>query len=269
MIEARDVRVGGAVRGVSMVVPTGGCMGVIGINGAGKSTLLATLAGVLRADGGVVVGTDGAIYLPEGCPLDRGISVRRWYRLARSLPGWEPEVGEAMIREFGLPEKNASNRLSQGQRVRLGLILALGRRGKVYVLDDPFLGLDPVAAAAAERWIAHRAAGSTMVCAGQDADALERLCTHLTLLNEGTVMASASVEDWRQRYRAVRVMNRPQGVLEALGGAVLQRRDRGQSCELILDDPEGTAERVLVTSGARVDPLPVRFDELLTAMVTA
>jgi len=269
MIDVRDVVVGSAVRGVSLEVPTGGCMGVIGLNGAGKSTLLATVAGVLRPDGGAVSGATGAIYLPEGCPLDPGISVRRWYRLARSLPGWEPAVGEAMIAEFKLPAKNAANRLSQGQRVRLGLILALGRRGKNYVLDDPFLGLDPVARAIAERWIAHRAAGSTMICAAQDADALERLCTHLTLLNEGAVLASDSVDSWRRRFRAVRVLDQPRGVLEAIGAAVLQRRERGRSCELILDDPDGVAEQVLITSGARVDSLPVRFDELLAAMVTA
>jgi ABC-2 type transport system ATP-binding protein len=249
----------GVLAGVDIDVPEGGCVGVVGLNGAGKSTLLAAMAGVLTLDAGEVE-RPPLSYLPEGCPLDERISVRHWLTMATLLPGWEPAVADAMLAAFDLPPK--AKRLSQGQRVRLGLVLTLGRRVPAYVLDDPFLGLDPVAKGEAERWIALRAESARVLLAAQDLDAIERLCTHLVVLHRGRVLAAASLDEWRSRYRAVHVLGAAPEV------PALWRTRRGDGWELILDDPDHAIERRLAHSGARVDPLPLRLDELLRRMVS-
>ncbi len=207
-IDVHDLGVGRVLQGVSFTVPAGACAGFVGINGAGKSTLLALLAGVLTPDDGTVAGTDGAAYLPEGCPLDAGIPVSRWLALARTLPGWDPAFGDELIATFDLPGRRAAGRLSQGQRVRLGLILTLGRRAPVYLLDDPFLGLDPVAKAAAESFIARRSAEATIVLSAQDGAAVERLCTHLGLLHDGRLKGFDPIDTWRERYPGARRFDR-------------------------------------------------------------
>jgi ABC-2 type transport system ATP-binding protein len=207
-IHVQGLGIGKVLRDVSFQVPKGACAGFAGINGAGKSTLIALLAGVLRQDDGSIDGTRGAAYLPEGCPLDDAIPVRRWLALAPSLPGWDPAFGAELISTFDLPLKRPAGSLSQGQRVRLGLILTLGRLAPVYLLDDPFLGLDPVAKAAAESFIARRSAESTIVLAAQDGGAIERLCTHLGLLHEGTLKGFARIDEWREKYPGVRRFDR-------------------------------------------------------------
>lgn len=207
-IRVQGLGIGEVLRGVSFEVPAGACAGFAGINGAGKSTLLALLAGVFRPDDGTITGTRGAAYLPEGCPLDAAIPVRRWLALAPSLPGWDADLGAELITAFDLPPKRAAGSLSQGQRVRLGLILTLGRRAPVYLLDDPFLGLDPVAKAAAESFIARRSAESTIVLSAQDGGAIERLCTHMGLLHGGALRGFDPIDDWRERYPGVRRFDR-------------------------------------------------------------
>jgi ABC-2 type transport system ATP-binding protein len=264
-VAMRGVSLGRVLRDVNFAIPEGACLGVIGLNGAGKSTLVAVLAGVLSPDQGEVSCPSGA-YLPEGFQADPSIRVVHWLRLARHLPGWQPEVGDALAAELAVPRWQQLGALSQGQRVRLGLVLTLGRRVPVYLLDDPFLGLDPVAHAAAERWIARRSEEATVVMAAQDADAVERLCTHLLLLQDGAVRGFDEMDNWRRRYRAVRVVGGRNAVL-AVAARVLHQRERAGCLELVLDDADGLASRILRTAGAEIEPVPMRLDELIGAVV--
>ncbi len=265
---ARGLHLGGVLRGIDLDLPEASCAGVMGLNGAGKSTLLSVLAGVVQPDEGHIEAAAPVAYLPEGCPLDPWISVRRWMSLARRLPGWEEDIGGALIRELPLPQGRSAGQLSQGQRVRLGLILTLGRRAPLYVLDDPFLGLDPVAQVVAERWIAHRSAEATVVMASQHAGATERLCSHLAFLREGELMWCAPVESWRERFRRIRVRG-DETALRALGMLVLHAERRGQVTEVLLDDPGHSAEARLSAAGCRVERVPLPLDELLMGMVAA
>jgi|GEM_PF-784373 len=266
MIDASDLHLGSVLNGISLHVEPGQCLGVLGRNGAGKSTLMATLAGVLRAPSGGLQRIEGAAYLPEGAPLDAGISVRAWLRIAPELPGWDEALGREVIEAFPLPLKRDASQLSQGQRVQLGLILTLGRRAPAYLLDDPFLGLDPVAKSRAERLIADRSVDVPVVLAGQDADAIERLCSHVTLLVGGRQVWLAETDAWRERYVGLRVVGEPPSLTSL---RVLRQRSHGGATELFLDDPDHTALTQLRTAGADVTALPLRFDEVLELAVSA
>ncbi len=265
-VMARGLGIGTVLEGVDIRLPPGEALGVVGVNGAGKSTLLALLAGVLRPDEGWVRVPPDTAYLPEGCPLDPGIRVRHWLTMARKLPGWQDEVAKELVRELDLPLDRRANRLSQGQRVRLGLALTLGRSAPCYLLDDPFLGLDPVGRRLAERWIARRASEATLVIAAQQAEALERLCTRMLLLHRGRIIAEGTLDAWRERYRSVRVTG-ASAALATLRPSVLATQESLGSARLLLDDPAGQVEAVLRTAGGEVSSLPLPIDEVLEALV--
>src|SRR6185503_14053637 len=128
--------------------------GLVGVNGAGKSTLVATMAGVLSPDSGRIERTSTFAYLPEGGPGDPHVRVGTWLRWASMLPGWDPAFAAELCAELAIDPKGVLGRLSQGQRVRVGVVMTLGRNVPLYLLDDPFLGLDPIARAVVERAIA-------------------------------------------------------------------------------------------------------------------
>lgn len=258
MIHAYDLGVGDVLAGVTFSLPAEGCLGVVGLNGAGKSTLLALLAGVLRPDEGRVDVPPGCAYLPEACPLDPGVSVNSWLKLARRLPGYREDWAFALEEALPLPTRRAVQRLSQGQRVRLGLRMTLCRQTPAWFLDDPFLGLDPVAHRAAESTIAARCADGPVVLAGQDTAVMERLCTHLLLLRDGKQVWFAPLADWRSRYRAVRVPLVRRAEVTALGPVVLSVRERGTTLEVVLDDASGEA-----ASALQGDAMPLSLLDLI------
>jgi len=264
-IEATGLVLQPGLSGISFSLPARSCTAVLGPNGAGKSTLLAVLAGIFRAQAGTARCQGPMAYLPEGFPFDDQLRIRDAIGLVRRLPGWERTRAEPLLSELPLDEKTRIGTLSQGQRVQLGVALTLGRRVRTYLLDDPFLGLDPMACVRVERAIAGRAAEATVLIASQKASVSERLCDHLLFLRKGRVLWCAPMESWRDRYRRIRVRGALDAVHE-LGELALAIRSSGHSMEVLLDDPSSVAEDRLRRAGAVVDPVPLPLDELLMAV---
>ena len=235
---------------------------MLGPNGAGKSTLLGLLAGALVPDAGTRHCLAPVSYLPEGLPLESGLRVRDVLSLVQRLPGWEPRVADPLQTAFDLPLKNRTSALSKGQRVRLGVLLTLGRRARTYLLDDPFPGLDPMVQVVVERAISDRAAEATVVMACQHAAAAERLCDHLLFLRKGGLQWCAPMEAWRARFGGAGA-GQPRGHPRA-GELALHVERRGSPS--LLDDPAGVAEARMRVAGAVVEPLPLPLDELLLAV---
>src|SRR5439155_12876179 len=131
---------------------------LLGRNGAGKTTAIRLLLGLLNRDGGsiAVLGRD-----PQQEPLGVRAAVGflaedqqmfGWMTIADLLgflapfyPTWDRNLADRFIQEFELPRDQRIKHLSKGQNVRLGLALALAHRPELVILDDPALGLDPIA----------------------------------------------------------------------------------------------------------------------------
>ncbi len=264
-IEAEGLCLPPALVDLTFSLPLGSCTALLGNNGSGKSTLLGLLAGVYQPSAGQVRCLGPVSYLPEGFPVDDHLKVRHAIELMRGTPGWEPRWVEPLLTAMALSPGARIGSLSQGQRVQLGAALTLGRRVRTYLLDDPFLGLDPMARVRVERAIADRAAEATVLVASQEASVSERLCDRLMFLRDGRLVWCAPVEAWRSRYRRIRIRGRLDAVHE-LGELALVIRRSGQALEVLLDDPAGVAEGRLRCAGAVVSPVPLPLDELLMAV---
>jgi len=264
-IEADGLTLKPALSDISFSLPLGSCTALLGNNGAGKSTLLGLLAGIYQPSAGRVRCLGPVSYLPEGFPIDDQLQVRHAIDLVRGTPGWEPRWVDPLLAEMALPAKSRVGSLSQGQRVQLGVALTLGRRVRTYLLDDPFLGLDPMARVRVERAIADRSADATVLMASQQAAVSERLCDGLMFLRDGRLVWCAPMEAWRSRYRRIRIRDHLDAVHE-LGELALAIRSAGDCLEVLLDDPACVAEERLVRAGAAVDTVPLPLDELLMAV---
>jgi ABC-2 type transport system ATP-binding protein len=208
-----------AVHDISFAIRSGEILGVLGPNGAGKSTIVKMVTGLLDPTRGAVwfrgepVAADphrfkqSLGYVPEQPDLYGFLTGWEYLDLVATLRGLEPrrfrERASAMLQGFTLygSRDGLISSYSKGMRQRIVLIAALMHDPELLVLDEPFSGLDVTSALVLRQVIARLAAGGKAVFFSSPVlEQADRLCTHLTILNRGTVVASGSLEEMREGF---------------------------------------------------------------------
>ena len=203
---------------VDLTVTRGSLCGLVGSNGAGKSTLLSMAVGLLRPDRGTsrVFGIDVWAQperarelmgvLPDGLAMPEQLTGRELLGYLGQLRGLgkDTAAGRAgeLLRVLGLTgdvERTLIIDYSAGMRKKIGLATALLHRPQLLVLDEPFEGVDPVAAAMLTRVLRRFAASGGCVLLSSHAMALvEQLCDTVAVLAGGRVLAQGPVETVRR-----------------------------------------------------------------------
>ncbi|MDX3693532.1 ABC transporter ATP-binding protein [Streptomyces europaeiscabiei] len=198
---------GWALRDCTLRLPMGRVCAVVGPNGAGKSTLLAHAAGLLAPTEGAisVLGTTPAAareriaYVAQDKPLYPQLTVAQTLRLGHELnPGrWDTTVAERVVDAGGLNLDAKIRSLSGGQRTRVALALALGKRPELLLLDEPMADLDPLARHELMGTLLADAAehGTTVVMSSHVVAELEGSCDHLFLLGAGRVRLAGPLDE--------------------------------------------------------------------------
>lgn len=205
-----------ALSSVTLSVPRGGVYGLVGANGAGKTTLIRHILGLLRARSGSVrvfgidpVSDPVAVlsrigYLSEENDLPGWMRVDELIRYARAFyPQWDDAYAEELRKAFALEGGAKIKHLSKGQKARAGLLIALAYRPELLVLDEPSSGLDPLVrrdiVGAIIRTIADE--GRTVLFSSHLLDEVEQVADHVTMLDHGTIMLSAPLDEIREAHR--------------------------------------------------------------------
>jgi ABC-2 type transport system ATP-binding protein len=198
-----------ALDGVSLDVPKGQVVAIAGPNGSGKSTLLRLVAGGARAQqGSVAVGgaTDVATirahtaYTPDGGGIYPYLTATEHAGfLAATVPSWDGARYARLAPVLDLPERPAGA-LSRGQRARLRLALGLCQNVGVWLLDEPFGGIDPESREAIAAALASDLATEprTVLLATHEIDEIETLVDRVVLLDAGTVRMDADADEVRK-----------------------------------------------------------------------
>jgi ABC-2 type transport system ATP-binding protein len=210
-------RYGGAwaLRECTLEIPAGRVAALVGPNGAGKTTLLnlavglsAPSAGAVTVLGGRPAGSpaalDGIAFVAQDTPLYKSLSVADMIYVTRSLNRrFDQPYARARLDELGIPPKRKVGQLSGGQQAQLALTLALARRPRLLVLDEPVAMLDPVARhdfmatvlAAARKGEGEAGGGVSVLLSSHVLTELERVADYLILLSWGRVRLAGEVDD--------------------------------------------------------------------------
>lgn len=205
-----------ALDGVSLTVPTGTTVGLLGTNGAGKTTLFRLLVGHAAPDSGdlEVAGlsaADGVAirrrvgYLPENAgfpPTFTAREVLAFHADVRAVPADQrADRIDDVLATVGLAD--AADRpvggFSNGMNRRLGLATALVARPRVLLLDEPTSGLDPIGVDAFHGVIERLASETaiTIVFSTHTLAEVERVCDRVVVLDGGSVRTAGRVDDLR------------------------------------------------------------------------
>ncbi|MFG2955916.1 ABC transporter ATP-binding protein [Streptomyces sp. NPDC048291] len=200
-------RGGWALRDCAFRLPAGRVCAVVGPNGAGKSTLLALAAGLLGPTEGelTVLGTTPAEarsrvgYVAQDKPLYPQLTIAETLAMGADLnpERWDAATAEEVVAGGDLDPKSRVRTLSGGQRTRVALALALGKRPELLLLDEPMADLDPLARHELMGVLMVEAAqrGTTIAMSSHVVAELEDSCDHLLLIGGGRVRLAGEIDD--------------------------------------------------------------------------
>jgi ABC-2 type transport system ATP-binding protein len=145
-----------ALRDLAFVVPRGAITGLVGANGAGKSTLMKLILGLRQPDSGSIhfFGEDAQTHGPrlrarigfvqESPTLPMHLRIGELAEVAAPFyPTWNPTLFQRLMELFEIPRKTSFGKLSQGNRMKAALCLAMAHEPELLLLDEPTSGLDP------------------------------------------------------------------------------------------------------------------------------
>src|SRR5271156_2800636 len=205
-----------AVDGLSLMVPQGCFYGFLGPNGAGKTTTIKMLMGLAPPTSGSI----GLLGLPmpeSGLEIKQMIGlvpdesllfdhltggefiefVGRIYGLDRAVA--RERAHELMdLFELHGNERKLINEYSKGMRKRVAMAAALIHRPQLYLMDEPFEGVDAVGARLMKDILLEQVRhGATIFLTSHVLEVVERLCDHVAIINEGKVVVEGSMDELR------------------------------------------------------------------------
>ncbi len=206
-----------ALRECSLAIPAGHTAALVGPNGAGKTTLLNLAVGLTGPSAGVVTvvggespgsaaALDGIAFVAQDTPLYKSLSAADMLHLTRNLNRrFDQASAETRLAELGIPLKRKAGRLSGGQQAQLALTLALARRPRLLVLDEPVAMLDPIARHDFMATVLTAAAddGMSVVLSSHVLAELERVADYLILVSRGRVQVAGEVDDLLAGHRVL------------------------------------------------------------------
>lgn len=209
-----------AVDAVNLRIPKGAIYGLLGHNGAGKTTLLHLLMGMLlpTAGGGTVVGYDmvkesslvrkSVGFMPENYGLYDYMKVDEFLEYLADLNGIPRSAARTTIRmlleEFNLWDHHSKKcgQLSRGMRQKLLVISMLLKEPELLIMDEPTLGLDPLAAREFKELIVRLSAkeGKTIIFSTHLLQEIGGLCSHVGIMYMGKLLIQGEVENIKKRF---------------------------------------------------------------------
>ena len=198
-----------ALTKASMVLEPGKVVGLLGPNGSGKTTLLRILTGELRMNSGSVKvegeelshkskakisGLTKTDFMPERMTIKEAAKTYNTF-----FKDFDQEKFEGLLPELGLNSDMKLTSLSKGMRSKFALALAVSRRARLIVLDEPLEGVDPIAREEILTLIATGfSKGSTILVTSHLINELERLLDEVYFIRDGEIKAMGNVETIRE-----------------------------------------------------------------------
>ncbi len=200
-----------ALRELNLALPQGRIVGLMGDNGSGKTTLLKILAGVLsdwegtvRIAGHAPGAASKALvsFLPDASFLpDTHRPADSMALFERFFADFDAGKAREMIDFFALPWDRSLTEMSKGMREKLQISLAMSRRARVYLLDEPISGVDPASRDVIMRGILQNFDDESLLLVSthliQD---VEQIVDAVVFLKDGSVLLSGTADDLRDEH---------------------------------------------------------------------
>ena len=203
------------LKDLSLTLPSGCIMGLVGENGAGKSTTIKLILDMLHKDSGsvTILGKDNVQLVKEdiGVVMDEvGIpyclNTRQVGKImALSYKNWDQTRYEALLKMLSLPEKKPFKDFSRGMKMKLGIAIALSHNAKLLILDEATSGLDPVIRDEVVEMFREFTMDEShaILISSHIVSDLEKLCDYIAFLHKGKLLLCQEKDRLMEQYGLV------------------------------------------------------------------
>ena len=251
---------------ISLTLPQGCILGLIGENGAGKSTTIRSILGSLKYDGDIkVLGKPMSADLKNriGVVLDEvgfpdKLNIKDVNAIMKNMfTNWDNDAFLSYIKKFGLPDDKAFSEFSKGMKMKLGIAVALSHNAELLILDEPTSGLDPLVRDEIIDILNDftRDDNHSILISSHIVSDLEKLCDYIAFLHKGKLMLCEEKDALLEQY--VFINTSEEKLAELDENAVKGKRSSKWGTEAIVD-------RELIPDS--FDTKPVTIEDLFIFM---
>ncbi|MDR2834006.1 MAG: ABC transporter ATP-binding protein [Streptococcaceae bacterium] len=207
------------LKDISFEVKSGELVGLIGLNGAGKSTTIKEVIGLLTPQKGKITIDELSLeqdqeafrkkigYIPETPSLYEELTLREHIEVTAMAYDIEQSIAferaEKLLKTFRLENKLDwfPTKFSKGMKQKVMILCAFLVEPSLYIIDEPFLGLDPLAIhALLELMLEMKNDGAAILMSTHILSTAERYCDKFVVLHEGKLRASGTIEQLRKEF---------------------------------------------------------------------
>ncbi len=210
-----------ALDGLDLNVPEGVVYGLLGKNGAGKTTTLRIFMSLLKPTGGIVKVLG---HTPQKMPLSLrqqigyssdSMQLIPWLKVGDILnyngsfyDNWDTQYVKQWVERLNLPLDKRVFHLSRGNRQKLALVMAIGHRPKLLILDEPAGGLDP---AARKEFLESmieliHESGTSIILSSHLLTDLERISDCIGIIDDGKMKVEMNLENLKMTTRQIKII---------------------------------------------------------------
>ena len=251
---------------ISLTLPQGCILGLIGENGAGKSTTIRSILGSLKYDGDIkVLGKPMSADLKNriGVVLDEvgfpdKLNIKDVNAIMKNMfTNWDNDAFLGYIKKFGLPDDKAFSEFSKGMKMKLGIAVALSHKAELLILDEPTSGLDPLVRDEIIDILNDftREDDHSILISSHIVSDLEKLCDYIAFIHKGKLMLCEEKDALLEQY--VFINTSEEKLAELDENAVKGKRSSKWGTEAIVD-------RELIPDS--FDTKPVTIEDLFIFM---
>jgi ABC-2 type transport system ATP-binding protein len=205
---------------VDLTIERGSSVGLIGANGSGKSTLIKCLLGLLKVSSGTsnIFGDDSwnlsarskakigyVAQKPNFYPWMSSLDIVDYY--GAFYDSWDKGWTRELMKRWELSSHMLAGVLSPGQKQRLAMVVALGHRPELIILDEPVASLDPIGRRESLRQLIEvtQDGDHTMLYSTHILSDLERVASHVAILADGRISCYDELDLLKDRFKRLRM----------------------------------------------------------------